>query len=106
MGFGAGRTYLFADASVWAPGDMPDLELTEYGTLSAGIGRPLGAGWSALASVSVSSPMVEGIDPPAALAGGLSYRIAEGRSLRAGASVGLTSSAPDVSVYMGWSAGP
>ena len=105
LGVGAGRTYLFADASAWSPGDMPDLELRPYGTVAAGVGRPLGDHWSALASVSVSSAMIDGISPPATLGASLSYRLDEGRSINTGASVGLTDSAPDFSVYLGWSAG-
>lgn len=105
-GFGTGRTYLFADASVWSPGDLPDLELKTYGSLAAGVGRPLSDRWSALASVSVSSAMIDGISPPATLGAGLSYRLAEGRSMNIGASAGLTDSAPDFSIYLGWSAGP
>ncbi len=106
VGFGAGTTYIFVDGSAWSPGDMPDLELKPYGTVAAGMGRPVGNRWSALASVSLSSAMIDGIAPPATLGGGLSYRLAEGRSINAGASVGLTDSAPDLSIYLGWSAGP
>lgn len=106
VGFGFGQTYLFADASVWVPGDMPDLELNTYGTLAAGLGQPLGDRWTALASVTVSSAIIDGISPPATLGGSLGLRIAEGRSLNVGASVGLTDSAPDLSIYLGWSAGP
>lgn len=105
-GFGAGRTYFFAEASAWSPGDLPDLELKEYGTVAAGIGQPLGGGWSGLLSVSVSSAMIDGISPPASLNGGLSYGVAGSGSISVGAGVGLTDSAPDVSVYLGWSAGP
>ncbi len=106
VGFGAGRTFFFADASAWSPGDLPDLELKTYGTVSAGVGRPLGDRWSGLASLSVSTAMIDGIAPPASLGGGISYRVAEGRSMNVGASVGLTDSAADISVYFGWSIGP
>lgn len=105
-GFGAGLTYFFAEASVWSPGDLPDLELKEYGTVAAGIGQPLGGGWNALLSFAVSSAMIDGIAPPASLNGGLSYGVAGSGSISLGAGVGLTDSAPDVSVYLGWSAGP
>jgi hypothetical protein len=105
-GFGAGRTYFFAEASAWSPGDLPDLELKEYGTVAVGVGQPLGSGWSGLLSVSVSSAMIDGISPPASLNGGLSYSVAGGGAISVGAGFGLTDSAPDISVYLGWSAGP
>lgn len=103
-GFGVGSTFLFADASVWSPGDMPELELKPYATAALGAGRSLGDRWSALASVTASSPVIEGIAAPVSLGGGLSYRVTENRSLNLGATVGLTDTAPDVSVYLGWSA--
>ena len=103
---GFGQTYIFGDAAFWNPGDMPDLALEPYATVSAGVGRPLSARLSGLASVSVSSPMIEGIAAPTTVGGGLSYRIGDDRSLSLGASYGLTSSAPDISIYVGWSASP
>ncbi|MFO7894215.1 MAG: hypothetical protein R6U63_10805 [Longimicrobiales bacterium] len=105
-GIGFGQTYLFGDASVWNPGDMPDLALDPYGTVSAGVGRSLSERLSGLASVSVSSPMIDGMAAPATVGGGLSYRLGDNRSLSLGASYGLTNSAPDISVYVGWSASP
>lgn len=105
-GIGFGETYIFGDASIWSPGDMPDLELKPYTTIAAGVGRPLSARLSGLASISVSSAMIDGIEPPATIGGGLSYRIGDNRSLSLGASYGLTNSAPELSVYVGWSASP
>lgn len=104
-GLGIGRSYLFVDAAVWSPGDMPDLDLREYVTLSVGVGRPLTDRWSVLASASFATPMIDGLAPPASLGGGVSRRIGDGASMNAGAGIGLTESAPDVSVYVGWSAG-
>lgn len=101
-GLGAGRTYLFVDASVWSPGDLPDLELRPYVAGAAGIGRPLSARWSVLASATVASSAIEGLDPPASLSGGISYRPAGGASLNAGVGVGLTEAAPDFTLYVGW----
>jgi hypothetical protein len=101
-GLAAGRTYLFVDASVWSPGDLPDLELRPYVAGAAGIGRPLSARWSVLASASVASSAIEGLDPPASLSGGISYRPDGGASVNAGVGVGLTQAAPDFTLYVGW----
>lgn len=105
-GIGFGRTFVFADASVWSPGDMPDLQLDPYVTLSGGVGRPFTDRLSGLASVSVSTTMIDGLEAPATLGGGLSYRIDDGQSLSLGGSYGLTTSAPRLSLYVGWSASP
>lgn len=105
-GFGFGRTFLFADASVWSPGDLPDLELKPYATGSLGLGLPVSDRWSTLVSATASSPVIDGIAAPVSLGGGLSYRAGEQRSVSAGATLGLTESAPDFSVYIGWSAAP
>lgn len=105
-GIGFGEAYLFGDATVWSPGDMPDLPLDAYTTVSVGLGRVLSDRLSGLLSAAVSTPMIDGIDPPATVSGGLNYRIGDNRSMRLGASYGLTSSAPELSVYLGWSVSP
>jgi hypothetical protein len=102
---GSERTLLFADAAVWIPGDMPDLELQEYGAFSLGLGRPLGESWNGIASLSVATPMLSGLSPPVSLGAVLGHRAAEGRGVSAGVSVGLTDAAPDIAVYIGWSVG-
>lgn len=105
-GFGIGRTFLFADASVWSPGDLPDLELKAYATGSLGLGLPLSDRWSTLVSATASSPVIEGIPAPVSLGGGVSYRVGDQRSVSMGATLGLSESAPDFSIYVGWSAAP
>ena len=105
-GLGLGQTFVFGDVAVWSPGDLPDLALNEYASVSVGVGRPLSEDWSAIASVSYSTPVIDGISPPASVGGGISYRIGEGGSLNAGASYGLTDATPDFSFYLGWSASP
>lgn len=102
-GLGIGSTFLFADAAVWSPGDLPDIELRSYVTGSVGVGRPLSDRWSGVASVSAGSSMLEGIQGPVSVSGGLSYRLSGQGSLSLGASFGLTESAPDLSMYLGWS---
>lgn len=105
-GIGFGQTYIFGDVAVWSPGDLPTLELNEYASVSVGIGQSLGDDWSMLASVVYSSPVIDGISPPASIGGGLNYRIGDGGGVNFGASFGLTDSSPDLSVYLGWSATP
>lgn len=101
----AGRTLVFGDLSYWRYGDLPDLELKDGLSFGAGIGRPIGDRWSVLASVSGSQEIIEGVDPYAAvtLAGG--YLVGSAHSVNVGIGFGLTESAADVSLYMGWNVG-
>lgn len=105
-GLGLGAVFLFADAAVWSPGDLPDLQLDPYVTVSGGVGRAFTDRLSGLASVSVSTAMIDGLEVPATVGGGLSYRIGDNQSLSLGGSYGLTASAPQLSLYVGWSASP
>lgn len=102
-GLGFGSTFLFADAAVWSPGDLPDTELRSYVTGSMGVGRPLGGDWSGVASVSAASSMLDGVQGPVSASGGLSYRLSDRGRMSFGLSVGLTESAPDLAIFLGWS---
>lgn len=98
-----GRTMFFLDGSYWILGDMPDLPLRDVITYGGAVGRVLGDGdWSTLVSFSGSEAAIEGSDAPAQLGAMLSRRWQSGRSLSASLSVGLTSSAPDVTASLGW----
>lgn len=98
-----GRTLLFADATYWVLGDLPDLELKDAVTYGLAVGLPLAAAkWGLVASFTGSTRVVAGTDPPAQIGVGLTRYLHAGRSLTASASLGLSESSPDLSVSFGW----
>lgn len=99
----AGRIFLFADATYWVWGDMPGLELKDAVAYGFSVGVPLGGlRWGLFGSVSGSTAVVEGVDPPVQVGLGLTRALESGRSLSANAAVGLTESSPDVTLSLGW----
>ncbi len=98
-----GRGSLFMDVSYWDFGDLPDLELQNALAYGLAYGRVLGSGrWSVLTSISSWTSIVDGADPPVQLGVGLSRLFSTGRSVSVTAGVGLTETAPDVSIALGW----
>ncbi len=98
-----GRTLLFADLAYWYVGDMPGVELGNSLAYGAGIGRSLGGGkLGVLASIFGSTRIQPAVDPPLQVSLGLSYLLDLRRSLMVSASAGLTDSAPDISLSLGW----
>ena len=96
-------TFIFADATYWRLGDSPSLELRDALWYGAAVGRPLSGGRVALvASFSGSTRLLDGVAAPVQAGAGVSYRWLSGRSLSVFAAVGMTASAPDVSLGMGW----
>ena len=100
--FGLGRALLLTDATYWTLGDMPGLELKSYFDVGAGIGHPLREGWTVLASIAAASEIIENVDPPASASVAIARRWESGGSLSGGVSVGLTESASDLSIFLGW----
>ena len=101
-----GQAFLYADVGYWVYGDMPGVELADPVTYSAGVGLVPGGGrMGLLASVSGSSRILEGTDPPLELGLGVNFGFPERRSLGATISLGLTESSPDFSAGLGWSLG-
>lgn len=99
-----GSIFVFADAGYWTLGNMDAIELLDPVTYAAGIGHTLPGGTvGLLASVSGSSRILEGTDPPLEAGAGVSFRLSPRRSLSASVAVGLTESSPDVSLAAGWS---
>jgi len=99
----AGGTMMFAGATWWIIGDMPDLVLEDALFYSASIGRSLGRDWSGLVSMSASSQVIENVDPPVSAALSLSRRLTGGMSLHLGAGAGLTESASSFTANIGFS---
>ena len=98
-----GTTFVFMDFAYWYMGDMPGVELENSLAYGAGIGQSLGAGrLGLLASIFGSSRIQSTVDPPLQVSLGLSYLMNLRRSLMISASAGLTDSAPDISVSVGW----
>jgi hypothetical protein len=96
-------TFIFADATYWHLGDSPSLELRDALWYGAAVGRPLSDGRVALvASFTGSTRVLDGVAAPIQAGAGVSYRWLSGRTLSVFAAVGMTASAPDVSLGMGW----
>lgn len=101
----AGSTLLFGDVSYWTYGDLPDLVLEDGLSFGAGVGRPIGDRWWVMASFSGSQRIIDNVDPYASLTLAGSYLVGSDHSVSAGAGFGLTESAADVSLYLGWNVG-
>lgn len=100
---GVGSALLFADASYWWLGDLPDLELIDGVAYGFGVSVPAFAGSSLLLMLSGTARSIETVDPPLSLLGSLSRSVGSRTFLSGGLGVGLTESAPDVAVHLGWS---
>ncbi len=99
----AGRLLILFDATYWSFGDLPDLELKDAVAYGAAVGSAIGKsrfGWSM--SLLGSTEIIEGIDPPVSLGGSLYLTSVSRRNLSLGLRFGLTESAADVSVSVGW----
>jgi len=90
------------DLAYWRLGDMADLELRDpvYGTTSLGYLSP--GGWGGVLLVSGGTAVLEGFDPPFTIAAGLS-RVLGAQSWSVLAGLGLTETAPDVTLGAAWS---
>jgi hypothetical protein len=98
------RTFLSASAIYWVMGDPAEVDLHNAVAYSVGVGRPLARGrFSALVSLAGYTRVLEGVDPFRQIAVSLGYVPASGRSLSAAVTFGLSQSAPDVGLSLGWS---
>jgi len=97
------RGTVLADVAYWRFGDLPDLELRDGAGYSLGYGHLLGLGrWSLLGSVAGWTTIIDGAAPPLQLGAGISRLLDTGRSVSLNVGVGLTETAPDLSVGVGW----
>ncbi len=110
--FGAGLSisslikglFLAGEASYWTFGDMPDLEFNDVISYSFSIGKSFSGGRKGLmASVYGYTDTYEDIAGPIQVALGFNYLTGSGSGLTASAAMGLTESAPDLSITAGWS---
>lgn len=93
--------FALAEGSYWWIGDLDELVLKNSVSYSVGVGRTLYRGrWGLLASISGATPIIEDVDPPAALNGGINFSTGDW-GLSATVSSGLTEGAADWSVGVG-----
>jgi hypothetical protein len=102
----AGVHSLSGDLAFWRFGDMDDLVLEDAWAYSAAYGRALASGrWSVVVSASGFSSIIDGHDPPVQVGVGLG-RVFSSRGMLTGMlSFGMTDTAPDISVGLGWRVG-
>lgn len=99
-----GGPFLLADATYWVLGDAPGLRLRNTLAYGVSVGRPSRDGrFAMMASATGSTSALSGVVAPVQVGLGAGYRPASGRALSASAAIGLTRSAPDVTLGMGWS---
>ena len=99
---GNGRALFFANATWWVLGDMPDLELRDALFYSLALGVPIRGAWSLLTSASASTSIIAGSDPPVSAHLLVSRSLSDGAAFSLGAGVGLSESASDFTVSLGW----
>lgn len=101
-----GRTFLFLDATYWRLGDPDGIDLHNAFEYGFAVGRSLASGrLSALASVAGFTSIVDGVAAPAQVGLAISYRTNSGRAVSGNASIGLTDSASDFGLGIGWRLG-
>lgn len=102
---GGARTSLFAEASWWTLGDLPDLELRDIvgGTIALTRTLDTEGRWSVMGSASASSAILESLEEPVSAGIGVGYIPRPGRAFFGGVSFGFSESSPDWSAYVGWS---
>jgi hypothetical protein len=100
---GTRRVMLFADVTYWSYGDMPDLVLKDGLSYGAGVGVFATDRLSLIASFSGMERIIATADPYASIAAAGSYAVTDHGRMSLGAGFGLTESAADVSIFIGWS---
>lgn len=104
IALGAGSSILFLDVAYWWFGDLPDLELTDGVSYSAGVSVPVFAGHgSVLFLLSGMSRIIETADLPLSIATSIGRSVGGRGFLSVGGGIGITESAPDLFLQVGWS---
>jgi hypothetical protein len=95
--------FLLGDISYWSYGDMDELKLNNVVSYGAGIGHKSPyTNWIVNGSFRGSTAFIEDIDPPMSINLGAAYTYPDSRSFHVLLLFGLTESAPDFSVGIGW----
>ena len=112
--YGAGLTLakrlddntLSADLGFWRFGDLDDLVLDDAWAYSVSYGRVLADGrWSLLVSGSGYSAILPGEDPPVQVGLGIGRIFSRRGAVTGTVAAGITDTAPDLSVGLGWRVG-
>lgn len=96
-----GSTMLSANLGYWVMGDLPELALRNPILGSVGLAHLFLTGWGFSSGVYASQSMIEGFADPVSLGAGV-MRGASLGSVGVTVSVGLTETAPDVSIAASW----
>lgn len=99
----ANGTFLFADATYWALGDPASVNLRNIVSYGVGIGRPTANGrFGVLGSLIGATSVAAGIPASLQAGGSVNYRTEGRRDFLVSALIGLSRSAPDISLGVGW----
>lgn len=99
----ARRWLLFLDGAYWHLGNSPGLPLNDAFAYGAALGTTLGGGrWGVIAGVAGSTVVVPGTAAPAAATLSLMWSGQRRRALTLSGRAGLTDSAPDFAISLGW----
>lgn len=97
------RILALVDVFYWRLGDLPDLVLEDTVSYSLGVGTLLHGGrLSVIGSLSGSTQILEGTAAARSAGLALSFLASANRSLTVGVTAGLTETAPDYTVWLGW----
>lgn len=95
---------IFASGSYWWLGDMDELNLDDIISYGASVGRSYRDGkLMALASLYGSSTAIDGVDPPVSVGAGIGIQPTSTFNINGNIQFGLTESASDISLGLGWS---
>lgn len=100
-----GQQYLMMVSGMyWNLGDMDELNLNNLLSYSAALGHTFSNG-KLMGTVSFmgSTEIIDDVDPPVNVGAGLNYRLSNATNLNTNILFGLTESASDFSIGVGWS---
>lgn len=100
------RTMLFLDGSYWVIGDLPYLELKDTVAFGFSVGRLYpGKKIGLIASITGNTSTQAGFDAPLQVGIGVNQLFETGSGLSGSINFGLTETAPDISVSLGYHTG-
>lgn len=99
----ANGTFLFADATYWALGDPATVNLRDIVSYGLGVGHSIANGrFGVLGSLIGATSVAAGIPASLQAGGSVNYRTVGGRDILVTVLTGLSRSAPDISLGVGW----
>jgi hypothetical protein len=98
------KTLLLVNGMFWKLGDMDDLDFNNIVTYSTALGQSFRDGkWMGIISFSGITQIIDEIDPPLTVGTGINMQASDKLSLSSNLTVGLTESASDLGIGVGWS---